>query len=53
MKPITKKQLLNLDDMTSYFTELGRLLDVADIVLYDDSTKAPSVSIGASLNPFH
>ena len=44
MKPITKKQLLNLDDMTSYFTELGRLLDVADIVLYDDSTKAPSVS---------
>lgn len=44
MKPITKKQLLNLDEMTSYFTELGRLLDVADIVLYDDSTKAPSVS---------
>lgn len=44
MKPITKKQLLNLDEMTSYFTELGRLLDVADIVLYDDSTKAASVS---------
>ena len=45
MKPITKKQLLNLDEMTSYFTELGRLLDVGDIVLYDDSTKAASVSI--------
>jgi hypothetical protein len=45
MKPITKKQLLNLDEMTTYFTELGRLLDVADIVLYDDSTKAASVSI--------
>lgn len=44
MKPITKKQLLNLDEMTSYFTELGRLLDVGDIVLYDDSTKAASVS---------
>lgn len=44
MKPITKKQLLNLDEMTSYFTELGRLLDVADLVLYDDSSKAASVS---------
>ena len=45
MKPITKKQLLNLDEMTSYFTELGRLLDVADLVLYDDSSKAASVSV--------
>ena len=44
MKSITKKQLLNLDEMTSYFTELGRLLDVADLVLYDDSSKAASVS---------
>lgn len=44
MKRLTKAILLDVDEMTSYFTELGRLLDVADLVLYDDSSKAASVS---------
>ena len=44
MKRLTKAILLDVDDMTSYLTELGRLLDVADLVLYDDSSKAASVS---------
>lgn len=44
MKRLTKAILLDVDEMTSYFTELGRILDVADLVLYDDSSKAASVS---------
>ena len=44
MKRLTKAILLDVDEMTSYLTELGRLLDVADLVLYDDSSKAASVS---------
>lgn len=44
MKRLTKAILLDVDEMTSYLTELGRLSDAPDIVLYEDSTKAPSVS---------
>ena len=49
MKAITKKQFLNLDEMTGYFIELIKLADVADIVFNEEETPLVSILLQSAL----